>query len=104
MGEWFEKLYSTISCFHGNLCSLSHMCALSLQLMALFTGFLAPPLLLLQPAPQRQLLKNHPPFSLSGPLNCVLSALGLQRYELQYTHTLFTFAQNTHKHGTFCFY
>ena len=31
----------TVSCFHG--CSSSHMCALSLQLMALFTGFLAPP-------------------------------------------------------------
>lgn len=72
----------TISCFHGNLCSLSHMCALSLQLMALFTGILAPSVLLLQPAPQRQLLKTHPPFPLSGPLNCVLSALGLQRYEL----------------------
>lgn len=41
-GESEDGLKScTVCCFHG--CSSSHMCALSLQLMALFTGFLAPP-------------------------------------------------------------
>lgn len=61
------------------------MCALSLQLMALFTGFLAP----YPPSPQTctsetaaQKTTKLPSLSLPGPLNCVLSALGLRRYEL----------------------
>lgn len=93
--RWFEKLYVTISSSYGNLCSLSHTCALSLHLMALSTGFLAPPL---PPAPpptspsiQRQTLSSPLPLRTSKLCPFLTNAA-----TSTHTDTLITFAQNIH--------
>ena len=102
----------TVSCFHG--CSLSHMCALSLQLMALFTGFLAPPPPPLPPPtctsetaalePRRSLLplwtSKLCPFCTGAATLWTI----VHTHTHTHTHTWITFAQNTHRHETFCFY